>query len=1302
MKKMLSAIVCVIFCGLPLFPSGPAAHSADSQPPQTAADTSETAAPAAPNTEAGATPNTTDITTAPETAGEKAETPAPSPAPEASAEKPRAVTSAEELELRGEEISAQMEYVAALHEALGHYIRNEEAEFHLAEAEFLLEKLLNLSARTGENRDLGKELGKIPGKYELPPLLAEHLWRTLMVLSARAGDAAKAREYADKLHYIRSWQMTSSSPEDSARAIQVISPDGALPLGSFYPDAAHQRITLRTIIDIPAASTLALRLSSGAAVEVRLNRRSIFTDSEVRIPGFDCHAVALNLLPGKNLLELEFSAAGEFAPDLYARLSAPEGGAPAPHTILTGEKDFAELPKEFPEAVKDSPAAPEITGGATQTLAAIVKQQPRNSRAAYYLGYLLSRRQTLGASSPYGQQLLMQAARDEPQRGIYYLAAATASPDTGRLRPDRDENLRRMILLRALSVDEGNVAALNELAEYYLDSLESPQQAQSYINRALEKNPQSPRAGLLQCRIFRLRGWLPRAYKLAGELARRNPGMPAIRLQSAELSASLRGSADAVADFKTAYETDRSAVQPFLEYLQVLEGTGQSESAQQLLENRLSLYPYDTGALERLIMLQLARKQVDMAAANVQRLLEINPRLARAHELRGRILQLQGKEKESLAEFARALELAPASGDLRDYLAYKGESQRSPLTEIADLGEFAQRFEAYKPPAGEDEVYLLREQCDELHLDGTKKRTIHLVIRILDQQGAEKNRRLPIWYDQQYETVQVDKARVLHADGSSSIAQTVPISRPGDRQVVLLVFPALAPGDIIEAGYSINQIRRDFFGDYFGHIHSFSLFSPVLLSRYVLISPKERQLYFHRKNGAPEPETEEREGMVVRTWQMSDLPAVETLPLMPPVRNLSPLVEVSTFRDWDALAKWYWELIKDQNIITEQIREQLTEILDGADTPDEKLRAIYQWVMTEIRNNAWEFGVHGYKPYNADAIFTRRFGDCKDKATLINVLAREAGLEAWPILLRSPDPNENDAGRAQEDLTLPLLAHFNHCISLVKAGERDYYLDGTHVFQEIESVPFTNAGAQAVVVRPEGAQMLTLPPHTPEKNLWQEDTIMRLDARGAADFEFGLRSSGQGAVFLRSWFRDPQSWDNVMRGVSTDRYGHVSAVVVEDVRADAEQEDTMLLRSRVRIRDYARLAGDSMTFRLPAVLLGGDFGKTGALPGSFAALAPNSRRSLPLILPSLFQIERRVRLEWPDGWRLSEELSAQELDTPFGTLKVEYTQNLNILEVTYKLVLSKLEISPEEYREFRRFCLAADQMTTFAFTLEKE
>ena len=84
---------------------------------------------------------------------------------------------------------------------------------------------------------------------------------------------------------------------------------------------------------------------------------------------------------------------------------------------------------------------------------------------------------------------------------------------------------------------------------------------------------------------------------------------------------------------------------------------------------------------------------------------------------------------------------------------------------------------------------------------------------------------------------------------------------------------------------------------------------------------------------------------------------------------------------------------------------------------------------TGTRYVGLEFGIHGYKPYKVTQVLARRFGDCKDKASLMVALLREVGIDAELVLVRTRRGGRIDAEPAS-------LAVFDHAIVYVPKLDR--------------------------------------------------------------------------------------------------------------------------------------------------------------------------------------------------------------------------------------------------------------------------
>ena len=142
--------------------------------------------------------------------------------------------------------------------------------------------------------------------------------------------------------------------------------------------------------------------------------------------------------------------------------------------------------------------------------------------------------------------------------------------------------------------------------------------------------------------------------------------------------------------------------------------------------------------------------------------------------------------------------------------------------------------------------------------------------------------------------------------------------------------------------------------------------------------------------------------------------------------------------DVSELFNYYKDFVKDLNKTEDPDLKELTlEITKDKTTDEEKVKSIFYWVKENIKYIAFENGYEGFIPREASLVFQRKFGDCKDMASIISCMAKYAGLKnvtiAW-IGTRSIPYSYNDLATPAVD---------NHMIALFKKGENYIFLDAT-------------------------------------------------------------------------------------------------------------------------------------------------------------------------------------------------------------------------------------------------------------------
>src|SRR5690606_23640637 len=209
---------------------------------------------------------------------------------------------------------------------------------------------------------------------------------------------------------------------------------------------------------------------------------------------------------------------------------------------------------------------------------------------------------------------------------------------------------------------------------------------------------------------------------------------------------------------------------------------------------------------------------------------------------------------------------------------------------------------------------------------------------------------------------------------------------------------------------------------------------------------------------------------VTYRYTARDLKGVRGEANMPGWTEIARYLHVSTYESWDAVGRWYWALVRDQLKVDDAIKAGVAQAIAGlpAEASErDKVAAIYKHVITSTRYVGLEFGIHGFKPYRTTDVYDRRFGDCKDKASLLKVMLAEAGILSHLVLVRTRD--QGALGTAPASLSA-----FNHAITYVPS--LDLYLDGTAEFSGPDELPTADQGATVLVVRDgQGAELTTIP-----------------------------------------------------------------------------------------------------------------------------------------------------------------------------------------------------------------------------------
>jgi tetratricopeptide (TPR) repeat protein/transglutaminase-like putative cysteine protease len=372
-------------------------------------------------------------------------------------------------------------------------------------------------------------------------------------------------------------------------------------------------------------------------------------------------------------------------------------------------------------------------------------------------------------------------------------------------------------------------------------------------------------------------------------------------------------------------------------------------------------------------------------------------------------------------------------------------------------------------------VLILEEATVVFDAQGRATRTERLIYRVVNEAGAEAWSSVEAPWSPWYNERPIIDARVITKDGSvhrldpKSFGTGDADEEPdmySDTRVLSGPLPAIAPGSVVEqliTYHEKNPLSDAGITDrlYFGRN------IPLQQARLVLEYPASVTL---RLNNETKPEIQpvrtEENGVTRLLFEASPVAAVPRGEWNAPQSAAQgSYVAYSTGKSWQEVAR------RSDGIVEKQIGDtslaKLTaQVVGDAKEPREIAARILAHV-AHIRYAGVEFGEGSIVPRPPSSTLSNKYGDCKDKATLVVTMLRQAGVPAHTALLRAGTGYD-----AEPDL--PGLGYFNHVI-VVTDGPNPLWMDPTDEYARAGELPEQDQGRLALIARPDSTTLVRVP-----------------------------------------------------------------------------------------------------------------------------------------------------------------------------------------------------------------------------------
>ncbi len=275
-------------------------------------------------------------------------------------------------------------------------------------------------------------------------------------------------------------------------------------------------------------------------------------------------------------------------------------------------------------------------------------------------------------------------------------------------------------------------------------------------------------------------------------------------------------------------------------------------------------------------------------------------------------------------------------------------------------------------------------------------------------------------------------------------------------------------------------------------------------------------------------------------------------------------------QSWKTFGDWYFRMAEPKLHAGKDLEDTARTITSGKLTPKEKMDAIFQYCQRNVRYEQVFVAKGEFIPNDVNMIFSRRYGDCKDYASLMYAMAKSVGLDPQLALCYR--------GRGKRFFDDIPVSQFNHILLHFADHGRDYWYDGTNRVGLPGITTFDLANARALVIEETGSRLCTI----------EESPANSVILRGSflPDTNAGLRGTlrvvftGQFAIDL-FWIQYQTNHDRTAEALRKLLYQTLNEdIIVDSLSWDAGREEFSISVScripnavaRVMQRSYLSIA----------------------------------------------------------------------------------------------------------------------------------
>lgn len=394
---------------------------------------------------------------------------------------------------------------------------------------------------------------------------------------------------------------------------------------------------------------------------------------------------------------------------------------------------------------------------------------------------------------------------------------------------------------------------------------------------------------------------------------------------------------------------------------------------------------------------------------------------------------------------------------------------------------------------------------------------------------------------------------------------------------------------------------------------------------------------------------------------------------------------------WQGLGLWFDGLAHDRILATPEIAAKAQQLTAGKTDFYDKAEAIGEFTQQQIRYVAIELGIGGQQPHAAGDTFRAKYGDCKDKATLLSAMLSSVGIHSTLVMVHTE--------RGVVDPAAPSI-YGNHMIAAIEipkgyeskklrsvitaqTGRRYLIFDPTWTQIPFGQLENNLQGSYGLLMEGKDSQIVALPVMDPSLNTVRRSASFQLAGDGSlkgsiSEARFGDLAEGRRYMFTHD---DAEKQSQFMNHVAARDFSSFTLSNLKTENVSALNKD-LTTSFTIDASNFATVAGSLLMVR-PRVM------------GSYALPIDHERRKLPVDLGETLTESDEFDIALPEGYVVDELPDPVKLDVGFATYESSTELRGKSLHYARRYTQKEIVLPAEKYSQLEHLAsvIAADEQS---------